>query len=377
MTQTMVPFVDMQARIEPLRADLTGAFERVLDSGVFVMGPESRALEEEFAAYCGVAHGVAVSNGTAALQLALLAMGIGPGDEVITVSHTFIATVEAIWSVGATPVLVDIESGTYLMDASLLEAAITPRTRAIIPVHLYGQLCDMDAINAIASKHRIPVVEDACQAHGATYRGRRAGSLAAAGCFSFYPAKNLGTIGEGGILVTDSADIAEQARLIRGHGEIERYHHSVRGLNLRMPELMAAAVRVQLPHLDAWNVARRQVAAWYIEALNGSPVATPAALPDRGHVYHLFVVETDARDALRALLTEKGVGTGVHYPVPVHRQPAFLDSRPPELSVTEAVTGRILSLPMYPELQRDQVQYVADALRSALPARGAALAEVP
>ena len=375
MSDHRVPFVDMQARLRPIRDELVAAYERVLDSGVFVMGPEAAALEEEFAAICGVEHAVAVTNGTAALQLALLALGIGPGDEVITVANTFIATVEAISAVGARPVLIDTERDTYVMDVARLEAAITPRTRAVIPVHLYGLVCDMDAIRAVAQRHGLVVVEDACQAHGATYRGAAAGSFGEAGCFSFYPAKNIGSVGEGGMLVTRSADVAARARMLRSHGETRRYHHAEPGWNLRLSEVLAAAVRVQLRHLDAWSEGRRRVAAWYAEALRGLPLQLPVQPAGRDHVFHLYVVQVDERDRVRATLAERGIDTGIHYPVPVHQQDAYRSLAMPagSLPVTEAAAPRLLSLPMFPEMTREQVQRVAAGLSAVLNAAPASI----
>jgi dTDP-4-amino-4,6-dideoxygalactose transaminase len=370
MADLKVPFLDMQARLRPIREELIASYERILDSGIFVMGPEARALEEEIAARCGVQYGVAVANGTAALQLALMALDIGPGDEVITVSNTFIATVEAISAVGATPVLIDHEPDTYLMDVSRLAAAITPRTRAIIPVHLYGLMCDMDAINALARRHGIAVIEDACQAIGATYHGAPAGGMSDAGCFSFYPGKNIGSTGEGGMLVTNRPDIAEKARLLRSHGEARRYYSAVPGWNLRLSEVLAAAVRIQLRYLDAWSEGRRRVASWYAEALRGLPLQLPCTPAGREHVYHLYVVQVDERDAVKAALEARGIGTSIHYPVPVHRQDAYasLSMAAGSLPVTEAAAPRLLSLPMFPEMTREQVQYVAGSLTEVLEA---------
>ncbi len=370
MPEQRVPFVDMQARLRPLRTDLLAACARVIDSGISVMGPEARELETSFAAFCGVEHGIAVSNGTAALQVALLAMNIGAGDEVITVANTFIATVEAISAVGATPVLIDVESDTYLMDPAKFEAAITPRTRAVIPVHLYGLMCDMHAINAIARRHGLRVIEDACQAHGAKLGDAVAGSLSDAACFSFYPAKNLGTVGEGGMVVTRDAALATRMRLLRSHGESERYHHSEPGWNLRLGELQAATTRVQLPHLANWNEGRRRVASWYAESLAGLDLQLPVAPADREHAFHLYVVQVDERDRVRDELAAAGIGTGVHYPVPVHEQPAYrsLGLTAADLPVTSAMAGRLLSLPMYPEMTRDQAGLVATSLGQAIEA---------
>ncbi len=370
MASQRVPFVDLQARLRPLRNELIAAYERVLDRGIFVMGPEAAALEEEFAAFCGVKHAVAVSSGTAAIHLALLAADIGPGDEVITVANTFIATVEAISAVGALPVFVDVDPDTYLIDPSQIEAAITLRTRAIIPVHLYGLACDMDAIGKIARRHGLALVEDACQAHGATYRGLPAGAWRWASCFSFYPAKNVGSLGEGGIITTNDDGMAARIRRLRNHGEARRYDHVEPGWNFRLSEVLAASVRVQLPHVDTWNARRREVAAWYGEALRGLPVQLPAQPAERAHVFHLYVIQVDRRDDVRAELEVRGVGTGIHYAVPVYRQPAYESLRiaAGALPVTEAAASRVLSLPMFPEMTRQQVDRVAASLAAALDA---------
>lgn len=368
MASIRVPFLDMQARLRPIRDELLASYERILDSGVFVMGPEAQALEEEVAARCGARYGVAVANGTAALQLVLMALAIGPGDEVITVSNTFIATVEAISAVGASPVLIDHEPSTYLMDVSKLEEAITPRTKAIIPVHLYGLMCDMDAISEIARRHGLAVIEDACQAIGATYFGAGAGGMGDAGCFSFYPGKNIGSTGEGGMVVTNRPDIAEKARLLRSHGEAQRYYSAVPGWNLRLSEVLAAAVRIQLRYLTEWSEGRRRVAAWYAEALRGLPLQLPFTPEGREHVYHLFVVQVDDRDTVKAALEARGIGVSIHYPIPVHRQDAYaaLGLREGSLPVTEAAAPRLLSLPMFPEMTREQVQYVTASLAEVL-----------
>ena len=371
MPEMAVPFVDMQARIAPIRDELLEACARVIDSGVFVMGPETEALECEFAAYCGVGHAIAVANGTAALQLALMALGIGAGDEVITVANTFIATAEAITAVGATPVFVDIDPVTYVMDPAAFEDAITPRTRAVIPVHLYGLLADMAAIGAIARRHNLRVIEDACQAHGARRDGVMAGAWGDIGCFSLYPAKNLGTIGEGGLAVTNDAALAARMRSLRSHGELTRYHHTEPGWNLRLSELLSAAARIELRRLDGWNAGRHQVASWYREALTGLPLQLPAACEGEEHVFHLYVVQAEDRDDVRTALAARGIGTGVHYPVPLHLQPAYaaLGVGPGDLPVTSAAAPRLLSLPMFPEMKHEQVAAVAEALAAVLRTR--------
>jgi dTDP-4-amino-4,6-dideoxygalactose transaminase len=369
-----VPLVDMQARIAPLRDEMVRAMTAVLDRGVYVMGPECTALEEEFARFCGAEHAVAVSSGTAALQLALLALDVGPGDEVITVSHSFFATAEAISTVGAIPVFVDIEPDSLLMDPTLLERAWSTRTKAIVPVHIYGLMCDMDPIMEFARRRGLSVIEDACQAHGATHKGRVAGSIGDAGCFSFYPAKNVGAVGEGGIITTQDERIAARARELRSHGEVQRYVHRSIGWNFRLSELQAATTRVQLRHADEWNAGRRKSATRYQAALGAdSGIELQASRVDREHVYHVFVALMEHRDYVRRALEAKGISTGVHYPAPIHRQEAY---RAPEscrfdaLPVTESVASRVLSLPMYPELTPEQIDYVAAAIRASVAEAG-------
>lgn len=363
-----IPFMDMQARLRPLREELIAGYERVLDRGIFVMGPEAAALEEEVARLCNVRYAVAVNSGTAALHLALLALEIGPGDEVITVANTFIATVEAISATGATPVLVDVDSASYLIDVERMAAAITPRTRAVIPVDLYGQICDMDAIRTVAERHHLAVIEDACQAIGATSQGRAAGSFGDAGCFSFYPGKNVGATGEGGMLVTSREDVASAARMLRNHGEVRRYHHATPGWNFRLSEVLAMSVRVQLQHVEGWTEGRRRVAGWYDEALRGSVVQRPVLPGDRSHAFHLYVVQVPDRDRVRDALERDGIASGIHYPVPVHLQDAYrsLGLGEGTLPVSEAAAARLLSLPMYPEMTRAQVGFVVDRLTAAL-----------
>ncbi len=378
LTPTRGPLVDLRAQYAHLAEDLRSAVLRVLDSLDYVQGAEVAAFEEEFGAACDTRYAVATSTGTSALHLALLALGVGPGDEVITVSHTFIATAEAISACGATAVFIDIDPRTYLMDPSLLEAAITHRTKVILPVHLYGQTADMDAILAIANRHGLPVLEDACQAHRATYKGRRAGSLGVAGCFSFYPSKNLGTVGEGGAVVTNDLGMAERMRMLRDHGQSRRYYHDVVGFNYRMASIQAAALRVKLPYLDGWNAARRDRARHYGRALAGLPVTTPDASNDGEPIYHLYVIRAANRDGLRDHLTAQGIGSGIHYPVPIHLQQAYAGTgwSMGALPVTELVAGRILSLPMYAELTNNQIELVGESIAAwcaAVPRYDAAL----
>jgi dTDP-4-amino-4,6-dideoxygalactose transaminase len=360
-----VPFVDLKSLHSEIRDDLREVFDRVLDNSTFVLGPEVQRFEQEFATYCGTEHCVALNTGTAAIHLALAALNIGPGDEVITVPHTFIATAEAITAVGAKPVFIDIDPVSFTMDPALLEAAITPKTRAIIPVDLYGQVADMDPILEIADRHGIPVVEDACQAHGAEYKGRRAGAFGIAGCFSFYPGKNLGACGEGGAVTTNDGELAERIRLWIDHGSSKRYEHVFPGLNMRMEGIQGGILSVKLKYLDRWNDQRREAAVRYNSALADTDIEIPTEMDYGRHVYHLYVVQSDNRDALRHQLTAAGIETGLHYPTPLHLQEAyrFLGYKDGDFPVTEKVKARILSLPMYPGIHSEAVERVASELR--------------
>jgi dTDP-4-amino-4,6-dideoxygalactose transaminase len=360
-----IPLVDLRAQYDPLKDEIIRGMEQALEGMHLFLGDNVQAFEREFAEFCGVKHGIGVSDGTGALHIILRALGIGPGDEVITVSHTFIATAEAIVLAGARPVFVDIDPGTCLMDVGQIEAKITRRTKAILPVHLYGQTVDMDPVLEIASRHGLRVIEDACQAHGAEYKGRRAGSLGDAAAFSFYFSKNLGAYGEGGFITTNDDETARRVRMIRDHGSERRYCHDLVGWNARLDELQAVVLRAKLPHLDAWNEARRAHAARYDELLKDTPVVTPTVSPDNTLVYHLYVIRADRRDELQTWLRSQGVATGIHYPVPVHLQNAmgFLGYGRGDLPVTEQVAGQILSLPMYAELTDEAIGHVTDSIR--------------
>lgn len=367
---TRVPLVDLQAQYRSIKADIDAAVERVLDSGQCALGPAVSSFERAFAAYCGAAEAVGVNSGTSALHLALLAAGVSPGDEVITVPFTFVATVAAIECAGAKPVFVDVDDTYCTMDPARLEAAVTPRTRAIVPVHLYGQPADMDPILEIAGRRGIAVVEDACQAHGADYRGRRCGSMGTLGCFSFYPTKNLGACGEGGAVVTSDPGLAARVRLLRSWGEQTRYTHAVRGFNYRMDGLQGAVLEVKLRHLERWTEARRAHAASYARCLSDTAVAVPRARDGVRHVFHVYAVRAARRDALQARLADAGVQTAVHYPVPVHLQPAYRDLgyRRGDFPVAERLAAEVLSLPMFPELTERQIEIVADVIRTGIPA---------
>jgi dTDP-4-amino-4,6-dideoxygalactose transaminase len=360
-----VPFVDLAAQYAAIAGQIDEAISRVLRRTNFILGQDVGLFEEEFAAFCEAGYAVGVDSGTSALELALHAYGIGPGDEVITVANTFIATALAISYTGARLVLVDVDPTTYTMDVSWLKGAITDRTRAVIPVHLYGQPADMDPILETAQQHGLIVIEDACQAHGARYKGKRVGSLGHAAAFSFYPAKNLGAYGDGGMVVTNDKQVAESIRMLRNYGQRDKYHHIVRGYNRRLDTLQAAVLRVKLQHLDAWNAARRQHAQKYGELLADSPAVLPTESDDAGSVYHLYVIRVADRDGLRAYLQDQGVATGIHYPVPIHLQPAYRDLGYARGSfpVTEEFAERVLSLPMYAELTLGSISYVAESIR--------------
>ncbi|HZN62599.1 MAG TPA: DegT/DnrJ/EryC1/StrS family aminotransferase [Planctomycetota bacterium] len=357
-----IPLVDVLASHNAIGAELPDALARVLASGRFIQGPETARFETAFAAYCGTRQAIAVDSGTAALHLALIACGLKPGDEVLTTPFTFIATGAAILHAGLTPSFADIRPGDMNLDPATVEASITPRTRAIMPVHIFGTPCDMTAIGAIARKRDLKVIEDACQAHGALHAGKRAGSFGDAATFSFYPSKNLAAVGDGGAIVTNSDDVARDARLRRDHGRTSKYEHGVLGWNYRMDEFQAAALNVKLPKLDSWNQRRRALAAGYGERLKGLPLTLPA--PDAGSVWHLYVIRTPMRDALREHLEKQGIETGVHYPLPLHLQPSFksFGGTPGRFPQAERAAGEALSLPMYPELGEDGVERVSKSI---------------
>jgi len=361
----MIPYLDLKAQYRSIKPEIDRAVSDVLDSAHYVLGPDVAGFEEAFATYSGAQFGVAVNSGTSALHLAMLALGIGPGDEVITVPFTFVATVAAIRYTGARPVLVDVDPRRLTMDPAAFAAAITPRTKAVVPVHLYGQPADMDPIVATARRHGLGVIEDAAQAHGAEYKGRRVGSFGDLACFSFYPGKNLGAYGEGGMVVTSHEPHARAVRMLRDWGQSERYRHVVQGFNYRMDGLQGAILGVKLRHLDGWTEARRQRAALYNQLLVDGGVCPPVEAPGAKHVYHIYAVRSSERDALQRSLTERGIQTGLHYPIPVHLQPAHADLgyRQGQFPNAEAAARETLSLPMYPELTDEQVGSVAEAIR--------------
>lgn len=360
-----IPLVDLHAQYKTIKLELLNAIEEVLEGMQLFLGPNTRAFENEFAAYCGCEYGVSLANGTEALVLALRACDIVPGDEVITVANTFIATVEAIAEVGATPVFVDVDAETYTMNAEELSKVVTARTRAVIPVHLYGQPVEMEPVIAFARTHGLWVIEDASQAHGATYQDQRVGSIGDIGCFSFYFSKNLGAYGEAGICVSNNATLADKIRLLRDHGSRVRYKHEVLGSNARMDELQAAVLRVKLKYLDQWNLARKENAQMYTQLLQGVVEQLPVTISQGTHVYYVYVVQVQERDLFCQRLREEGIATGIHYPVPIHMQSAYTHHgyAHTSLPVTEAVTQKIVSLPMYPELTSKQIQTVVDAVK--------------
>ena len=360
----MIPLLDLKAQYREIKPEIDVAIARVIDGAQFVLGPEVAAFEERFAAYCGVRHCIALNSGTSALHLALLAVGIGPGDEVITVSMTFVATTAAILYCGATPILVDVDPDSWTMDPNLIEPVITPRTKAILPVHLHGLMADMNPIIEIARRHQLVVIEDAAQSHGAEYKGRRAGSIGDAGCFSFYPGKNLGAYGEAGAVVSNDLELARRIALLRDWGQESKYNHVLPGYNYRMDGLQGAVLNVKMDYIEAWTEGRRDVASQYDRLFTNGQVKRPAPPPHARHVYHVYAIQLEQRDDVQKALHAAGIGTGIHYPVPVHLQKAYanLGYRQGDLPVTEKLANRFLSLPIYAELRPEQVARVAQAL---------------
>lgn len=360
----MIQLVDLKAQYDTISDEINKAIQSIIDNSAFVGGKAVQEFENDFAAYCDVKACVGVGNGTDALYLTLRALGIGPGDEVITVPYTFIATTEAITMTGARAVFVDIKEDTMLMNPALLEAAITPRTRAIIPVHLYGQPCEMDSIMEIAQRHGLKVIEDAAQAHGARWRGRRVGSMGDAACFSFYPGKNLGAFGDAGAVVSNDEDLIERVRMLANHGRLEKYTHKIEGVNSRLDGLQAAILRVKLRHLDEWNEKRRRHADFYLDGLTDHEIRLPVTHPDASHVWHLFVLRVPDRDAFQRRLKSEGIATGIHYPIPLHLQPAYEGANISRemLPISEKVAAEVVSLPMYPELSPEQLETILDVV---------------
>ena len=360
----MIPLIDLKTQHRTIQKEIREAIDGVLETSEFALGSEVAAFEAEFANYCGARHGIAVNSGTSALHLALLAAGIGAGDEVITVPFTFVATVAAIIYTGARPVFVDIDPHSYTMDVAQIERAVTERTKAILPVHLYGQPADMDPILEIARRHHLVVIEDAAQAHGAEYKGRRVGSIGDLGCFSFYPTKNLGACGEGGMVVTNRPEYDRTVRLLRDWGQEKKYYPIVKGYNYRMEGFQGAILRVKLRHLEAWTEARRARAARYDALLSESDVQTPQVMAYARHVYHVYAIRTPKRALVQQSLTAQGIQSAVHYPFPVHLLPAYADLgyRQGDFPQAEKMSAEQLSLPMYPELSEEAVAQVASAV---------------
>ena len=367
--QMQVPFLDLKSHHAPMLTEINGAIRDVIESNAFAGGPFVDRFEEDFAAYCNSSYAIGLGSGTEALWLTLMALGVGPGDEVITVPNTFMATAEAISYCGARPVFVDVDERTYTLDPDALPKAVTVRTKAIIPVHLFGQPADMDSILKFAHHRGLFVIEDACQAHGAEYKGRRAGTLGDAACFSFYPGKNLGAFGEAGAVVTDNAELQEKIRILRDHGQIRKYHHTMIGWNCRMDGIQAAALQVKLRYLEKGNQLRRFHAAHYDQAFDGmEEIVTPAHAADVRHVYHVYAIRVQERDEVMRLLGEKGIGCGVHYPIPVHLQEAYrsLGYGRGDFPIAERCAAEFISLPMFPELTSAQLEIVVQAVKEAV-----------
>lgn len=360
----MIPFVDLKAQYAGIKDEVNAAIQNILDTCQFTLGSEVATFENEFAAYSNAQNGIGVNTGTSALHLSLLAANIGPGDEVITVPFTFVATVAAIYYSGAKTVFVDIDPQTFTMDVKAIEAAITPKTKAIIPVHLYGQSADMDPILEIAKKHSLVVIEDACQAHGAEYKGKRVGSLGDTGCFSFYPGKNLGAYGEGGMVTTNNPEYTRSIKMLRDWGAEKKYHHILKGYNYRLEGIQGAVLRVKLKYLEEWTEKRRAAASHYNRLLSGSGIPTPQEMGYARHVYHVYAIRTKQRAELQQALNDKGIQTGIHYPIPVHLLPAYEDLgyKKGDFPHAEQAADEVLSLPMFPELQVAQIETVCQAL---------------
>ncbi len=364
----IIPLVDLKAQYDSIKNEIQEAISRVLETSQFILGTEVEKFEEEFACYLGVRYAIGINSGTNAIYLALLALGIKPGDEVITVSQTFIATVDAIYWTGARPVLVDIDEATFTMDPKKFEAAITQKTKAVIPVHLYGHPADMDQVLAVAKKHNLWVIEDACQAHGALYKGKRVGGLGHAACFSFYPGKNLGAYGEGGAVTTNDEKLAILIKKLRNHGGLKKYSHEIPGFNARLEGIQGAILRVKLPYLDRWNDLRRQHASEYEKSLQGLGIKFPSEASYARSIFHVYVIRAPQRDSLNDHLNEQGIGCAIHYPIPNHLLPCFqsLGYRLGDLPVTEKISKEVLSLPLFPELKKEQIEEVAGQVRNFL-----------
>jgi dTDP-4-amino-4,6-dideoxygalactose transaminase len=369
--QAQVPFVDLAAQYRTIAGEINEATSKVLEEADFILGREVSFFEEEFAAFCEAKYAVGVDSGTSALELALRAYDIGPGDEVITAANSFIASALAISHSGAKPVLVDVDPCTYTMDVTAIESAITPQTKAILPVHLYGHPAHMDPIWQLADKRGLVVIEDACQAHGTRYKGKRTGSLGHAAAFSFYPGKNLGAYGDGGIVVTNDRGIAKRLEMLRNYGQKEKYQHMFRGYNRRLDTLQAAVLRVKLKYLEKWNAARRWNAVLYNRFLEGCGVVLPGEAGGAESVWHLYVIRAEQRDVLREHLVSRGISASIHYPIPIHLQPAYRDLgyKRGEFPVTESCAQQVLSLPMYAEMTQRQIEFVAGTIRGFMSAR--------
>jgi dTDP-4-amino-4,6-dideoxygalactose transaminase len=360
-----VPYLDLRAQMKPLRAELDAAIARTLDNCSFCLGPDVAQFEKDFATFCGAQHALGFNSGTSALHVAMLLLGVGPGDEVITTPYTFIATSWAISYCGAKPVYVDIDEATFNLDPKRIEKAITPKTKAVLPVHLYGQPFDVDAVAAVCKKHNLPFVEDAAQAHGAKYKGKSIGTFGAVSCFSFYPAKNLGACGEGGALVTNDPALAARAKSLREHGSTVRYHHDEVGYNYRLEGIQGAVLGVKLKHLENWTRERQRIAARYVELLSGTPLQLPAVTAGNESAWHLYTVRSARRDELKKHLDANGIGNAVHYPMPLHLQKVYanLGHRAGDFPVAEKASREVLSLPMFPELTEAQIQRVAAVVK--------------